>query len=286
MSGLGSGLDLATLRQWVGREQVQQQVLVPFPAQALAGLLEREPVPRAGDALPLPWHWLYFLDTPRLGEIGADGHPKRGGFLPPVPLPRRMWAESRIASHRPLQLGRSASKTSTVRAVDLKEGRSGPLVFVRVEHRYAQDEVLCLVEDQHIVYREAPPGPQPLPPGQGAPDGAGWSYELVPDAPLLFRFSALTYNGHRIHYDAAYAREVEHYPGLVVHGPLLATWLLGGLQRAHPALAVNSFAFRALRPAFVGEPISFCGRRESGRVELWTRHADGSVGVRAEAEVA
>lgn len=284
-----TAVDLEQLRRWVGREQRREQVIDAFPARALAALLERA-APAEGDALPLPWQWLYFLDTPARSQLGADGHPARGDFLPPVPLPRRMWAAGRISVHQPLRVGLRATRLSSVRSVELKAGKAGPLVFVTVDHMYEQQGITCLHESQDLVYREAPTAPAPLPPGEPAPEAAAganaWQQPFVADAPLLFRYSALSYNGHRIHTDRDYARHEEFYPGLVVHGPLLATRLLDGLQRARPDAAVREFAFRALRPAFEGQPLAVCGQVEAGGAELWTRDADGCIGMKATASFA
>jgi 3-methylfumaryl-CoA hydratase len=276
-------VDLDHLRGWVGRRQESEQALDPFPARALAGLLDRPQAPGEGDALPLPWHWLYFLDTPARSETGRDGHPRRGGFLPPVPLPRRMWAAGRMQVAAPLLLGRKAQKLSTVRRVDLKAGKTGPLVFVTVDHELRQDGRACLVEEQTIVYRDAPAVPAPLPPGEPAPAASAWERELLPDPNLLFRFSALTYNGHRIHYDREYAMRAEFYPALVVQGPLLATLLLDLVQRERPGALVGSYAFRALRPAFDHAPLHLCGAPAPDGAELWTRDAEGFVGIAAQA---
>jgi 3-methylfumaryl-CoA hydratase len=276
-------IDIHHLREWVGREQVAEQTLEPFPAAALSGLLDRAAPPAVGEALPLPWHWLYFLETPARAATGVDGHPQRGGFLPPVPLPRRMWAAGSLQCESPLRLGAAARKTSTVRSVDLKEGRSGPLVFVTVDHVLEQGGQVCIREEQNIVYREAPTGPAPLPAGEQAAKAAQWSAVLQPDPALLFRFSALTYNGHRIHYDRDYAVREEFYPALVVHGPLLATALLDLLARGRPGVPVRSFSFRALRPAFDTDTLQLCAAAEGDTVELWTQDAHGQVGMTARA---
>ena len=281
-----AAIDLTHLRTWVGREQASEQAIDPFPARALAGLLDRPQVPAEGDPLPLPWHWLYFLDAPARAQLGTDGHPQRGGFLPPVPLPRRMWAAGRLQAHAPLLIGRIARKVSTVRSVDLKEGKSGPLVFVTVDHALSQDGRLCLQEEQNIVYRDAPQAPAPLPPGEPAPAQAAWQRALVPDASLLFRYSALTYNGHRIHYDRDYAVREEFYPALVVHGPLLATWLLDLLQTERANATLTGFSFRALRPTFDGAPLAFCGLPTAQGADLWTRDAEGFIGMKASATLA
>ena len=281
-----SAIDLDHLRQWIGKPATQEQHLEPFPARALAGLLDRTEAPGEGDALPLPWHWLYFLDAPRREDTGVDGHPKRGGFLPPVPLPRRMWASGELTLHRPLRLGRRASKTSTVLSVDLKQGKAGALVFVTVAHELGQDGHACISELQHIVYRAAPSAPAPLPPGEAAPTAGAWARELLPDAPLLFRYSALTFNGHRIHYDRDYATQVEFYPALVVHGPLLATLLLDLAQRERPGAAIRHFTFRALRPAFDNAPLHLHGLSTDHGAELWTSDAEGFIGMKAKATFA
>lgn len=278
-----SGIDLEHLRQWVGRSDSREQHLDPFPARALAGLLDHAQAPEEGDALPLPWHWLYFLDAPSREGTGVDGHPRRGGFLPPVPLPRRMWAAGELTLHEPLRLGRMARRTSTVRSVDLKQGKAGALVFVTVAHELEQDGQPRLSELQHIVYREAPTAPAPLPPGEAAPTDADWRRDLVPDPVMLFRFSALTYNGHRIHYDRDYATREEFYPALVVHGPLLATLLLDLAARERPGALPAHFGFRAQRPAFDTDPLRLNGRPNAGAdgAALWTSDPQGFVGMSA-----
>jgi len=277
----GAPLDLPHLQQWVGRTQSVEQVLDPFPARALAALLDREQAPGEGDPLPLPWHWLYFLEAPSRAGTGADGHPRRGGFLPPVPLPRRMWASGEMVVHAPLRLGRPARKTSTVESVELKQGQAGALVFVTVGHEFEQDGRPCLSERQHIVYREAPTAPAPLPPGEPAPDAADWSRTVTPDPVLLFRYSALTYNGHRIHYDRDYATREEFYPALVVHGPLIATLLLDLAARERPRAEPARFSFRARRPAFDTDALGLHGRPQGDEVRLWTTDPAGFVGMTA-----
>lgn len=249
-------VDIAHLRQWIGREQAAEERIAPFPARALAAALGRADAPGEGDPLPLPWHWLYFLDAPAAAATGADGHPARGGFLPPVPLPRRMWASGEIALVRPLVIGRDARRVSRIADVTAKEGRSGTLVFVTVEHRCEQEGETCLIEHQHLVYRAAPPvaDPAPLPTGPEEP-AADVARALVPDEVLLFRYSALTYNGHRIHYDRPYATGEEGYPALVVHGPLIATLLLEAARDAIGPRPIRRFTFRAERPAFAGVPL-------------------------------
>lgn len=278
--------DLAPLAAWNGKTETATDVVTPTPVRALAATLDRDdPAPRAGDPLPPCWHWLYFLPLARESEIGPDGHPRRGGFLPPVPLPRRLWAGSRIEFLAPLRIGDAVTRTSRITDVASKQGKSGPLVFVKVRHEIARAGTPVLVEEQDLVYRE-PPAPQALPAvPRPAPVDAQWTREIVPDDVLLFRYSALTFNGHRIHYDRRYATTVEGYPGLVVHGPLIATLLLDLLRRERPHAIVRRFAFRAVSPTFDVAPFFVCAREAaSGRVELWARDAGGVLAVEAEAE--
>lgn len=276
-------IDIDHLRQWVGRRETREQHLDPFAARALAGLLDHPQAPGEGDALPLPWHWLYFLDAPSRAGTGVDGHPQRGGFLPPVPLPRRMWAAGELTLHEPLRLGRMARRTSTVQSVALKQGKAGALVFVTVAHEIEQDGQPRLGERQHIVYREAPGAGAALPPGETAPADAVWQRTVVPDPVMLFRFSALTYNGHRIHYDRDYATREECYPALVVHGPLLATLLLDLAASERPGAVPAHFGFRAQRPAFDTDPLRLHGRPNAGAdgAALWTSDPQGFVGMSA-----
>ncbi|MFN9587001.1 MAG: MaoC family dehydratase N-terminal domain-containing protein, partial [Pseudomonadaceae bacterium] len=205
-------IDIDHLRTWVGRERVQRDPLPLFPAQALAGVLNRELLPEGGEALPPAWQWLYFHEPVRQRDLGADGHPRTGDFLPPVPLPRRMWASGEFTIERPLRLGEPAERLARVAAVELKRGGSGALVFVTVEQHIRQAGQECLFERQHLVYRDMPTRPATLPTGDTAVALAQFRVPLTADAVLLMRYSALTYNAHRIHYDRDYATWQEHYP--------------------------------------------------------------------------
>jgi 3-methylfumaryl-CoA hydratase len=223
----------------------------------------------------------------RQSEIDVDGHPRRGGFLPPVPLPRRMWAGGRLAFEHPLQVGDEITRTSRIDAVDIKQGRSGPLVFVTVRHEISNRLGLALSEEHDIVYREAPQPDAPAVVPRPAPTDAAYERTVVPDPVLLFRYSALTFNGHRIHYDRAYVTGTEGYPGLVVHGPLIATLLVDLLRRQMPAMRLRRFEFKALRPIFDIHPFSVCGRSEGGnRHHLWARDHEGFLAMQASAETA
>jgi 3-methylfumaryl-CoA hydratase len=279
-------IDIEHLRQWIGKSESRSDLAGATPPQALAATLDREdPAPQAGDVLPPCWHWLYFLPLHRQAEIGPDGHPRRGGFLPPVPLPRRMWAASRLEFIRPVRIGATLTRRSCVADVSLKDGRSGPLVFVRVRHEVADELGAALVEEQDIVYRDHPPAGERTSAGKPAPEHA-WMREIRPDPVLLFRFSALTFNGHRIHYDRRYASEVEGYPGLVVQGPRVATQLLEQLRRERPDARLSRFAFRALEPLYDTAAFFVCGRGDGDTVALWARDGEGHVAMEATATLA
>ncbi|MBP6899155.1 MAG: MaoC family dehydratase N-terminal domain-containing protein [Burkholderiaceae bacterium] len=283
--------DLSHLKDWIGRTEQRQDLVTAAPLAMLSATLDRddaEPLP--GSDVPPLWHWLYFLPVARQSELGDDGHPRRGGFLPPVPLPRRMWAGGRLDFHQPLQVGDEVTRLSRIRDVQVKSGRSGSLVFVTVRHEVTGARGLLLTEEHDIVYREAPAPGAPAAAPQPAPEDADYQRGIVPDPVLLFRYSALTFNGHRIHYDQPYVTGVEGYPGLIVHGPLIATLLLDNLRRQQPAARVKRFAFTAMRPVFDIHPFSVCGRAEPGsdgrRHRLWARDHEGALAMRAEAELA
>ena len=268
------------LTAWIGRSETRSDLIGATPALALNATLDH---PETGfvsgtPLLPL-WHWLYFLPLHRQSEIGADGHAKRGGFLPPVPLPRRMWAGSQFEFRAPVRVGDVVERTSTIADVSSKEGRTGKLVFVKVRH-----EVRCngaadpaIVEFHDIVYREARKPDDVEPPPQRAATGAAWQREIVPDDVLLFRYSALTFNGHRIHYDRKYVTEVEGYPGLIVHGPLIATLLMDLVRRNAPQAEIASFRFKAVRPTFDLNPFRVNGQlQDDGKtIKLWAEDHEG-----------
>lgn len=275
---------LASLAGWVGRTESARERLGATPVALLSALLDRDdPPPREGDALPPLAHWLHFLPVHRQSELGPDGHARRGGFLPPVPLERRMWAGSRLEFLRPLRIGETARRDSTIKAVTVKEGCSGPLVFVTVRHEIAGEAGLAVTDEHDIVYRDAKGAAIAAP--EPAPAGAAWSREVKPDPVLLFRYSALTHNGHRIHYDHPYAAAVEGYPGLVVHGPLVATLLLDLLRRNRPGADIAAYAFRARRPLLDIHPFTLCGLADEGarQARLWTRDAEGALTMDATA---
>ncbi|HSV84634.1 MAG TPA: MaoC family dehydratase N-terminal domain-containing protein [Ramlibacter sp.] len=277
---------LQQLRGWEGRSETLADTIAAAPVRNLAATLDRDdPEPAPGTELPPLWHWLYFLPRYRQSELGPDGHGKLGGFLPPVPLPRRMWAGGRLQWHAPLRVGDEVQRISRIASVSHKSGRSGDLVFVLVKHEVHNAQGLALSEEHDIVYR-APPNPgDPTPPPQAAPSGAVWSREVLGDPVLLFRYSALTFNGHRIHYDRSYVTEVEGYPGLVVHGPLQATLLVDLARRSKPGARLKTFSFKAVRPTFDLHPFRVQGiPSEDGRsARLWVQDHEGFLGMQAEA---
>ena len=280
-------VDINHLRSWIGRQESLEDVVTRVPIKALSATLDRDdPAPRDGDALPPLWHWLYFLPIHRQSEIGPDGHAERGGFLPPVPLPRRMWAGSRFDFRAPLKVGETIKRVSTIADVTMKTGRAGPLVFVLARHEITGADGGSLTEEHDIVYRGAVLPDEPAPEPKAAPATAPWRRDITPDDVLLFRYSALTFNGHRIHYDRRYVTEVEGYPGLIVHGPLIATLLIDLLRR-NTSAKVTSFTFRAMKPLFDIAPFAICGGPAAeGKIALWAQDADGNLCMRAEATIA
>ena len=283
-----TALSLDALRDWIGRTETAADVVSATPARALAATLGLDRRFDVSDPLPPPWHWQYFLTMGPIDDVGPDGHPKRGGFLPPVPLPRRMWAGSRMEFQRPLRVGDAITKVSRIADVTVKEGRSGTLVFVKVRHQIAGPGGPSIVDEHDIVYRDLPrPGDAPAAP-RSAPAQSEWRREIRPDPVLLFRYSALTYNSHRIHYDQPYVTNVEGYPGLIVHGPLLATLLLDLLLRKVPNGNVTHFEFRAIRPVFDTAPFAVCGEPadDGTSTRLWIADAEGFLCMEATARLA
>ncbi len=277
-------LDLDHLRQWTGRSETRLDQIHAGIVNAMAATLDRDEHYAAGDALPPLWHWLFFWAVSPASGIGPDGHPRRGGFLPPVELPRRMWAGGRLRFAAPLPVGAAATRTSRILDVNAKTGSSGRLAFVTVEHEISANGQLAVREEHDIVYRDNPqPGAAPAAP-KAAPTDAHWSRIITPDPVLLFRYSALTFNGHRIHYDRSYVTEVEGYPGLIVHGPLIATLLMDLVRRELPGRIVREFSFRAVSPVFDIDTFSVNGKlTDDGHVQLWAANARGELCMQAEA---
>ena len=281
--------DFDKLRQWIGRTEERQDTATAWPVVAMTATLDRrDPNPANGDAIPLGWHWLYFLDAKPASELGTDGHPKRGGFLPPVPPPRRMWAGGRIEFMRPLRVGEALTRKSEILSVEPKLGKSGNLVFVTVRHTVTAGKEVAVVEEHDIVYRDAAKAGDPPPKGKPAPQNPKWSREIAPDPVLLFRFSALTFNGHRIHYDLDYVQHEEHYPGLIVHGPLQTMLLLDLCRREMPNRPVKKLDYRAMHPVFHQEQFTVNGNpsADGNAAELWTANAAGNIAMQGTATFA
>ncbi|MBX9716395.1 MAG: MaoC family dehydratase N-terminal domain-containing protein [Burkholderiaceae bacterium] len=277
------------LRSWIGRTVQRDDLVTAAPLAGLLATLDRadDPAPVPGSALPPLSHWLYFLPQALQRDLGVDGHPLLGGFLPPIQLPRRMWAGGRLCFEQPLRIGDTATRRSTITHIAEKAGRSGPLVFVTVAHEISTARGLCVREEHDIVYRApAQPGATPPTPALARTD-EHFSRTVTPDPVLLFRYSALTFNAHRIHYDRDHATQVEGYPGLVVHGPLIATLLLDLLRRELPDATVAQFEFTAASPLFDLHPITLCGQREAdGSAALWARNPRGHLAMTARAVLA
>lgn len=284
--------NLDQLKDWIGRTTDVSDFISPTTIDGMAATLDRQdPGTRIGDPIPASWHWLFFNKAARQSELGDDGHPARGDFLPPVPLPRRMWAANETQFLRPLKVGTEISRHSTINNVSIKEGKSGTLVFVEVGHEISDPDGVAISEIQTLVYR-GEPDPKAAPIAKPSPTDALWSRTITPDPVLLFRYSALTFIGHRIHYDRDYATQVEGYPALLVHGPLTATLLLDLCRREMPEAEVKKIQVRASGPLFDNAPFTLNGRpRKDGPgdgmvIDLWAADATGNLAMSITADIA
>jgi len=279
-------LDIDILSGWIGRSETRDDVIDLGPAKRMHALLGLGmAAPTDGGALPPLWHWAYFLETVPHAELGPDGHARPTDFMPPVALPRRMWAGGRLEINSALQIGDAARCVSSIANVSRKSGRSGELCFVTVRFEFFVGDKLRVIEEHDIVYRaEAAPGETaPVPPT--APENADWSEQIDSDPVQLFCYSALTYNTHRIHYDRKYCMEVEGYEGLVVHGPLTSTRLVGLAMKHADGAIIKRFDFRALSPIFDTAPHHINARRNGNALELWASGAGGALAMTATAEL-
>ncbi len=288
-------LDIDQLRQWIGRTEDADDIVTAAPLACLQATLDRDdPEPRPGDPLPPAGHWLYFLPRTRHSDLDENGHAKKGDFLPPVPFERRMWAGGRIRFAGPLHVGDAIRRRSEIMDVSLKEGKSGPLVFVLVRHQVSGPGGLAIEEEHDIVYRgDAPQNTdKDMDKDAGkarlaqAPGEAVWRREIIPDPVLLFRYSALIFNGHRIHYDRDYVTREEGYPGLIVHGPLIATLLMDLGRRENPNARLARFEYRARGPIFDDGPFTVEGEPspDGARASLWALDHRGRVAMTAAAD--
>jgi len=284
-------LDIDHLRSWIGRTQEKSDTITPRLAESFNALFDISSGLESGDTVPLGIHWCLAPDIVPMNELGPDGHPARGGFLPPVPLPRRMWAGSEIEFSGCFKIGDTVTKRSRIEDVTAKSGRSGALVFVTVRHKYLTPRGVILSERQDIVYREqasksaAAPAAKTESSPAADPEAAAPSRTIDASATLLFRYSALTFNGHRIHYDLPYTTEVERYPGLVFHGPLQATYLMR-LAADTSTGSLRTFAYRSVAPLFAGGTVSIHAKLTKAGIDLWVADHQGSPTMTATASLA
>ena len=273
---------------WIGKKQIYHDVCNDKPINMMQAILNQYGQPI--DELPSLFHWLYFLPVTNQAELAADGHPQKGDFLPPIPFPKRMWAGSRLQFLSPIQVGQTLRRESEIIKIDFKQGRSGNLYFVTVKHEIFANDVLAIIEEHDIVYREASPASTQPKAASHTPavekvaqPAKTYSYKQAfpVDTVTLFRYSALTFNGHKIHYDRSYSTEMEGYPGLVVHGPLLATLLLHVLAQEYPDKKVATFEFKAIQPVFDFNEFYVCGHIQTQDGELWIEHSNGNTAMQA-----
>lgn len=280
------GQDIEALKKWIGsNESAVDYITIPMAHRINAMLDRDDPFPKIGDQFPIGWHAFLFPRVARHSQIGVDGHPVRGDFLPPVPLPRRMFAGKRVWFHNDLFIGDEVRRESEIQNVEIKEGRTGEMVFVTVKTNILSTRGLAITEEQKIVYREASDPKALPPPPQLATEIPVWQKVIKPDPVLLFRFSALTFNGHRIHYDLPYVTKVEGYPGLIVNGGL-STLFLFELAREHGPSPIKFFASRNVKPLIVGNDLNICGATSADKksAKLWVANHEGALALTAEAE--
>lgn len=267
-------LDIDHLRQWIGRSEAATDIVTAQLVKGLrATLFQEVGDPRAGDAAPFTVHWCLAQPVFPMSMLGPEGHPTRGGFLPPVPLPRRMWAGGEIEFLQPLRVGDESTRTSRIADVQVKSGSTGTLCFVSVEHSISSPRGVAIRERQDIVYRELTSSAPAT--AKAPPPKAQHRETHVSDPVLLFRYSALTFNGHRIHYDRDYVTEVEGYPGLIFHGPLQAALIIEMAAKLRSGNAPKTFTYRGLQPLFEGSEFSINANEIDAGMELWTANADG-----------
>ena len=268
---------------WVGRSRTRHAPVDQSDLSRLAAVLDFAEAPTATRPT---WHWACFPDPARQSRLGPDGHPLRGDFLPPITAPRRMFASADIQMSAPLEAGQATVLVETIASVETRTGRTGALTFVGLDRTFEQAGTVCIRERQTFVYREADGGPWRKPAPSSSEHQPQWRDARSADTPMLFRYSAATFNSHRIHYDRDYAVGEEGYPGLVVHGPLLATLLAESVSVRFPDARMQRFAFRASRPIFEGETFFVCGRLDGAVAALWIEADDGGVAMTARAELA
>ncbi len=268
--------EVVNVADWIGREETHEDFTARAPFRRLSALLDRADE-STGKNIPPLGHWLCFLPGAAQAELGSDGHPRRGGLIPPLPLPMRMAAGSRITFHAPIPLATDVKRVSRIMNIVEKTGRSGSLAFLTYRYQVFAGPTLCVTEEFDVVFREKTGNAQPMPPGERRE--AKVSRVVDPQTPLLFRYSALTYNAHKIHYDRDYAKNEEGYPGLLVHGPLLATLLVDHFRRHRPNDAIKTFEFRAQRPVFDLSPFTVNLEDTAAGADVWANDGDGYVAM-------
>jgi len=269
------------LNEWIGREERTEDEVTLAAVRRLAALLDSPVELRRGEPVPQAWYIVLFNPTTPQSALGPDGHAAKGLFLPPVPLPRRMFAGRRTSFHERLRVGDEASRVSTIKSITPKQGRSGEMCFVTVRHEISCPRGVAVVEEQDIVYRGQSSNTRQGAPAEEATEKPTWSRIVTPDPVMLFRFSAITFNAHRIHYDTAYVRDVEGYPDLVMNGGL-TTLLLWELATAGTGKALKSSSSRNLKPLFVNRPITLCATA----TRVWALDSEGARAVEAQLEFA
>jgi 3-methylfumaryl-CoA hydratase len=292
---VSEALGLAALRAWIGREHSDTDLVTPELVKRFRATFDLAPGGGIGDIAPLAMHWCLAPSAAPTGELGSDGHPAKGGFLPPVPLPRRMWAGGELEFGRPIRCGDEVRRVSRIENVEAKAGRTGPLCFVTVSHTLHVGDDVAVRERQDIVYRGAEGAPPPsgearaarpdapLPTARSGEPAPRLARTIVPTSALLFLYSALTFNGHRIHYDRRYCLEEEGYPGLVVHGPLQATLLLHFAAELRGGEPPKRFVFRSEAPLFDLGPVHLAAEETEKGIAVSTSDAAGKKAMRAEA---
>lgn len=268
-------MQTVNLQDWIGREETHEDHVVRGPFRRLSGLLDRDDTDETH--VPPLGHWLCFLPGAPQSQLGADGHPQRGGLVPPLPLPMRMAAGSRLTFHSPIPFGADIRRVTRIMSIAEKTGRTGPLAFLTYRYQVFQRATLCITEEFDVVFREKSGNAGAPPPGEKRTGKV--SRTIDPQTPLLFRFSALTYNAHKIHYDREYAIRAEGYPGLVVHGPLLATLLMDLFRRHRPDAAIRTFEYRAQRPVFDLAPFTVNLEDTASGADVWACDSDGYIAM-------
>lgn len=280
--------ELEALKEWIGKSETAEERADAGRMHGLAALLDKPGVPKEGDAIGPMGNWCYFTPRVPASEIGPDGHPARGGFMPPVPLPRRMFGGFRATYHKPLIIGEMMQREARITDVQIKQGSTGTLVICTVRNSFSGENGLAIEEDHDYVYRGNPPADaKDKSGGSGktptAPADHAWSKTITPDPVMLFRYSAVTFNGHRIHYDRKYVTEVEGYPALVVHGPLIATLLVELALDSNPGRTLQKFDFQARAPLFDNAPFTVAGKPTENGCSLWSTTPAGTYSARATA---